>query len=176
MEQFKSIDEYIATEMCGKIVRKKEFPIAGVALLAVGALLSVLMVGTHNGSNLQTLLLTAATISIAIGLLLTAMGLSGAQWHYSYVATGSRLKERKVYLSATDYSKAVEALAAGSYTALGRLTPLVSSNGLVRVLRSNDGSIALLQACRNDVGHMEYETPPVVLDSTDVAALETLCR
>ena len=68
MEQFKSIDEYIATEMCGKIVRKKEFPIVGVALLAVGALLSVLMVGTHNGSNLQTLLLTAATISIAIGL------------------------------------------------------------------------------------------------------------
>ena len=176
MEQIKTMNEYIAAEMGGKIVRKKEFPLIGVALLAVGAVMMVVMADMRDGGNIQTLLLTAGTICIAIGLLLTAMGLSGAQWHYCYAPTGSAMKSHSVYLSAADYNKAVDALTSGRATELGTLKALVSSNCMMQVLRSKDGAIALVQAGRNDMGHFEVETPVVCLAGTEVAAIEALCR
>ena len=176
MEKKQTIDEYIATEMGGKIDRKKDFPLVGLALLAIGAVLMVLMVNTHDADSLQTFLLTAGIICIALGLLLTAMHLGGAIWHYRYVATGSRMKDKKVYLDVDDYKKASDALNAGAKSELNELRPVVSSNGAMRVLRSKDGSIALVQAGRYDTGHFEEETPVVCLVGTEVAAIEVLCR
>ena len=176
MEKIPTIEEYIATEMIGKIDRRKDFPVAGLALLAIGAVMMVLMVNTHDADSLQTLLLTAGMICIAVGLLLTVMHLSGAIRHYRYIATGSRMKERKVYLDVADYRTAVDALASGHKTELGSLKPVVSSNSALRVLRSRDGAVALVQAGRYDTGHCEVETPVTTLVGTEVAAIEALCR
>ena len=176
MEHIKTIEEYIATEMVGKIERKKNFPLLGLVLLAAGVAMLVLMAGIQNADSLQTFLLTAGMICVAVGFLLTAMGLSGALFHYRYAATGSRIKERKVYLSLEDYRTAYDALTTGTAGDLASVKPVVSSNCALRVLRSKDGSIALVQGGRYDTGHFEVETPVKVLVGTEVAAIEALCR
>lgn len=176
MEKIQTINEYIAAEMGGKIVRKRKSPLAGLLLIAVGVAMMVLMNSTHMADSLQASALTVGLICLALGLVLTAMAFSGALWCYRYVTTGSRLKEKKVYLGADDYNKAAEALRNGDKGGLGNLKAVVSSNGALHVLRSLDGSIALLQAGRFDTGHFEAETPVMVLVGTEVAAIETLCK
>lgn len=176
MEKIQTINEYIAAEMGGKIVRKRKSPLAGLLLIAVGVALMVLMHTSHMADSLQAAALTVGLICLALGLVLTAMALSGALWCYRYVATGSKLKEKKVYLGVDDYNKAAEALKGGDKGALGNLKAVVSSNGALHVLRSMDGSIALLQAGRFDTGHFEAETPVMVLVGTEVAAIESLCK
>lgn len=176
MEHIKTIEEYIATEMVGKIERKKNFPLLGLVLLAAGVAMLMLMAGIKNADSLQTFLLTAGMICVAVWFLLTAMGLSGALFHYRYAATGSRIKEHKVYLSPEDYRVAYDALTTGATGDLATVKPVVSSNCALRVLRSKDGSIALVQGGRYDTGHFEAETPVKVLVGTEVAAIEALCR
>lgn len=176
MEKIQTINEYIAAEMGGKIVRKRKSPLAGLLLIAVGVAMMVLMNSTHMADSLLASALTVGLICLALGLVLTAMAFSGALWCYRYVTTGSRLKEKKVYLGADDYNKAAEALRNGDKGGLGNLKAVVSSNGALHVLRSLDGSIALLQAGRFDTGHFEAETPVMVLVGTEVAAIETLCK
>lgn len=176
MEHIKTIDEYIAAEMGGKIERKKNFPLLGLVLLAAGVAMLVLMAGIQNADSLQTLLLTAGMICTALGLLFTLMALSGALFYYRYAATGSRIKERKVYLSPEDYRVAYDALTTAATGDLASVKPVVSSNCALRVLRSKDGSIALVQGGRYDTGHFEVETPVKVFVGTEVAAIEALCR
>jgi hypothetical protein len=176
MEHIKTIEEHIATEMGGKIERKKNFPLLGLVLLAAGVAMLVLMAGIQNADSLQTLLLTAGMICTALGLLFTLMALSGALFHYRYAATGSRIKERKVYLNPEDYRTAYDALTTDATGDLASVKPVVSSNSALRVLRSKDGSIALVQGGRYDTGHFEAETPVKVLVGTEVAATEALCK
>lgn len=176
MEKIQTINEYIAAEMGGKIVRKRKSPLAGLLLIAVGVAMMVLMNSTHMADSLQASALTVGLICLALGLVLTAMAFSGALWCYRYVTTGSKLKEKKVYLGADDYNKAAEALRNGDKGGLGNLKAVVSSNGALHVLRSLDGSIALLQAGRFDTGHFEAETPVMVLVGTEVAAIGALCK
>ena len=176
MEKIQTINEYIAAEMGGKIVCKRKSPLAGLLLIAVGVALMVLMNSTHMADSLQASALTVGLICLALGLVLTAMAFSGALWCYRYVATGSKLKEKKVYLGADDYNKAAEALRNGDKGGLVNLKAVVSSNGALHVLRSMDGSIALLQAGRFDTGHFEAETPVMVLVGTEVASIESLCK
>lgn len=175
MEKIQTINEYIAAEMGGKIVCKRKSPLAGLLLIAVGVALMVLMNSTHMADSLQASALTLGLICLALGLVLTAMAFSGALWCYRYVATGSKLKEKKVYLGADDYNKAAEALRNGDKGDLGNLKAVVSSNSALHVLRSLDGSIALLQAGL-DTGHFEAATPVMVLVGTEVASIESLCK
>ncbi|MBR3783243.1 MAG: hypothetical protein IKJ78_02085 [Bacteroidales bacterium] len=176
MEHIKTIDEYIAAEMGGKIVRKRNSPMAHIAVLAIGVVLLVLLHSTHAADSVQAMMLTAGIICLVVGLVLTAMNLSGAMWHYKYIATGSRMKEYKVYLSPEDYRVAYDALTTGATGDLATVKPVVSSNSALRVLHSKDGSIALVQGGRYDTGHFEAETPVKVLVGTEVAAIEALCR
>ena len=69
----------------------------------------------------------------------------------------------------------IEALRNGDKGGLGNLKAVVSSNGALHVLRSLDGSIALLQAGL-DTGHFEAATPVMVLVGTEVASIESLCK
>lgn len=176
MEKIQTIDEYIATEMGGKIVRKKKSPVGALLLLAVGAGMLILMRTANMGDSLQAASLTAGLICLAVGLILTAMHLSGALWRYCYATTGCRMVDKKVYLSTDDYHRAVEALSDGNKTSLSNLKSVVSSNGAVRVLRSKDGALALVQAGRFDTGHFEAETPVMTLVGMEAAPIESLCR
>ena len=148
MEHVKTIDEYIATEMGGKIVRKRKSPIPYITILAVGILLLVLLHNIHAADSLQAFILTAGIICLAVGLVLTAVNISGAMWCYKYVSTGSSMKDKKVYLDINDYLKASEALRNGNTSSLAGLRAIVSSNNALRVLCSKDGSIALVQGGR----------------------------
>lgn len=176
MDNNKTIDKYIATEMGGKIVRKKEAPVAGLLLLMAGAVLLVLIRSIALPDSLQAATLTVGILGLAVGLVLTAMSLSGAMWHYKYLPTGSRLKDKKVYLGLTDYQKALDALVLGNKGGLAGLHSVTSSNSALRVLVSKDGAVALVQAGRYDTGHFEVESPVVCLFGTEVAAIELLCR
>ena len=176
MEKIQTIEGYIAAEMDGKIVRKRNSPVTGLLLLAIGAGLLVLLFKAHLGDSLQTASLTVCAVCTAVGLLLTAMNVSGALWHYQYVPTHSRMTDRKVYLSVADYQQCTDAIGSNNAKALSTLMAVVSSNSAVRIVRSRDGAVALLQAGRYDTGHFEPETAVMLLTGTDVAAIEPLCR
>lgn len=176
MEHIQSIEEYIAAEMDGKIVRKHNSPVGPLVVLAVGVGMLILLTQARLGDALSSACLTVGLIASALGLILTAMNLSGAICHYTYVGTGSRMKDRKVYLLADDYRKAVEALTEGRLATLGDLHPVNSSNCALRILGSQDGSIVLVQPMRDESGHFVPDAPVRSFVGTDVAHIHSLCR
>ena len=175
MEQYKTIDQYIASEMGGKIAKRSQSPLLGLLILAVGVGLLVLLHGSTKESPLEVLCLTVGIGALAVGLVLTAMCLTGALSHYVYTATKSKMKMKRVYLSSDEYRRCVEALNGGDRSALAGLTPVVSANCLLQLCYSHDRAIALLQAC-TDTGHFTPETPVTVLVGSEVAAIEPLCK
>ncbi len=176
MEHIQTIEEHIAAEMGGKIERKRNSIVVPLTVLAVGVGLIVLLTQTHMSDALSSTCLTVGLIATALGIILTAMNLSGALCHYRYVSTGSRMKDRKVYLLADDYRKAVEALTEGRLATLGDLHPVNSSNCALRILGSQDGSIALVQPMRDESGHFVPDAPVRSFVGTEVAHIHSLCR
>lgn len=171
-----TINEYIATELKGKIISKKKSPLLGLLLLLAGVGLLVLQGVVALTDTLQTVLLTMGVLCGLVGLALTVVALGGGMRQYVYQPTGSRLTERKVYLSVGDYATAAKALDGGDLHLLSTLHPEVSSNSALHLLRSKDGAIALVQGGRYDTGHFEADTRVVCLFGTEVAVLDMLCK
>lgn len=176
MEHIQSIEEYIAAEMGGKIARKHNPILAPLLVLCIGIGLLVLMTQSHLSDALSSACLTVGLIASAVGLILTAMNLSGALYHYTYVSTGSRMKDHKIYLDADDYRKAMDALSDGKAATLSDLHPVTSSNNILRILVCKDHSIALLQPLRDDNGHFSPDAPVKCLVGTEVAHIKSLCK
>ena len=176
MEKYQTIDEYVASELGDKVTRKAKSPLLGALILAIGIGLLVLLRTQKMGDTLMTLCLTVGIISLGIGLILTAMCLTKALWHYVYKPTHSRMKQRKCYLSVADYQHCLEAIGDNNISALGTLLPVTSSNSALSLLYSRDHAIALLQAGRYDSGHFEPETPVICLIGTEVTHIRALCK
>ncbi len=154
----KTIEQYIETEMSGKIARKRNSPLPAVLVLVVGVGMLVLMSAARMGDILSATCLTVGLIGTVIGLILTAMNLTGAMTHFVYLPTRSCMREKKVYLGGDDYRDIVEAINNGDFQKLADLSPVVSSNSAVRLLASRDGECVLVQAVRDQNGHFEPET------------------
>ena len=176
MEHIQTIEEHIAAEMGGKIERKRNSIVVPLTVLAVGVGLIVLLTQTHLSDALSSTCLTVGLIATALGIILTAMNLSGALCHYRYVSTGSRMKDHKVYLTADDYRKALDAMKEDQMAELSALHPVNSSNCALRILASRDGSIALVQPMRDESGHLAADAPVRCLVGTEVAHIKTLCK
>ena len=171
-----TIEQFIEAEMAGKIARKKNSPLPYLLVLAIGVGLLVLLRTVPLSDPLTATCLTFALVSLALGLILTAMSFSGAMSHYVYLPTGSRMKEKKVYVSIDDYKELAAAFAEGDMQKLKGIQPVVSSNSALNVVASRDGACALVQGGRYDTGHFEAETPVVCLSGTDVAAIRMICK
>lgn len=154
----KTIEQYIETEMSGIIARKRNSPLPAVLVLVVGVGMLVLMSAARMGDILSATCLTVGLIGTVIGLILTAMNLTGAMTHFVYLPTRSRMREKKVYLGGDDYRDIVEAINNGDFQKLADLSPVVSSNSAVRLLASRDGECVLVQAVHDQNGHFEPET------------------
>ena len=176
MEKYPTIEEYVATEMGDKIERKAKSPLLGLLILAVGIALLVLMRATPLSDALMSTCLTLGIIAVAVGIVLTAMCLTKALWHYVYIPTRSPMRECKCHLSSTDYQITLEALRDKRVGLLASLPAVVSSNSALSLLYSRDHTIVLLQAMRDNSGHFEPETPVVVVTGPDAANLQALCK
>lgn len=172
----KTIEQYIETEMSGKITRKKNSPLPSMLVLVIGVGLLVLLRTATMSDTLTTSCLTIGIICTALGLVLTAMNITGAMSHYVYLPTHSSMHEKKVYVSTEDYSLVVDAIENRNQRSLALLRPVVSSNSALRILASRDGDCALLQAGRYDTGHFEPETEVCLLTGTSAAAIQYLVR
>ena len=171
-----TIEQYIEAEMVGKMKRKSNSPIPNLLVLACGIVLLVVLHKVPMSDSLTATCLTLGLLGTAVGVVLTAMSLSGSMTHYVYLPTGSRMKKRKVYLGLDDYSLAVEAIASGNYKSLSTLKVTNTSNGALQLLYSRDGAIALVQAGRYDTGHFEPETPVACLTGVETATIQHLCK
>ena len=172
----KTIEQYIETEMNGKIARKRNSPLLSLLILAVGLGMWLLLCTANLSDSLSTTCLTVAVITTALGLILFGMNLSGAMTHYVYLPSGSKMHEKKVYVSGDDYKDITDAIANGNLQALATIRPVVSSNSALRLLASHDGACALVQAGRYDTGHFEAETDVWVLTGPKVSAVAHLMK
>lgn len=170
----KTIEQYIETKMSGKIARKKNSPLPALLVLAIGIGMLVLLRTVKMADSLSAASLTVGLIATVLGLILTAMTLSGAVTHFVYLPTRSRMREKKVYVSSSDYKDLVEVLGEGNPQALATLRPVVSSNCAVRLLASRDGECILAQAIQDQNGHFEPETEVYLLTDHSAAALRHL--
>ena len=80
--------------MSGIIARKRNSPLPAVLVLVVGVGMLVLMSAARMGDILSATCLTVGLIGTVIGLILTAMNLSGAMTHFVYLPTRSRMREK----------------------------------------------------------------------------------
>lgn len=176
MEHIQSIKEHIAAEMGGKIVRSRNSILAPLSVLIIGIGLLVLLTQIHLSDALSSACLTVGLIATAVGLILICMTLSGSLYHYTYVSTGSRMKDYKVYLTSDDYNKVLGALSNGNDATLSELHPVNSSNSVLHILISTDGAIALVQPLRDESGHLALDAPVKCLVGTEVAYIKSLCR
>lgn len=176
MEKIQTINEYVATEMGGKIEKRAKSPLLGLLLMVVGIALLVLMRKGGLSDSMQALTMTLGVLTLAVGVLLAAMCFSKALWHYIYMPTHSRMKSRKVYLAEVDFQKCCNAFDTKEFSALGKLQPVNTSNAAIEMVYSVDHAVALLQVGRYDTGHFEPETPVACLLGTEVAAIQLLCK
>lgn len=174
MEKYQAIDEYIATEMGDKIVRKAQSPLLGIVTLAIGIGLLVFFRTQKMSDSLMALCLTAGLIALGVGLVLTALCLTKAVWHYVYKPTRCRMKKRRCYLSVSDYQHCLDAISENNLSAIGIVTPVTSSNSALDILYSRDHSIALLQAIRDNSGHFEPESTVIQFTGTEVTHIQSL--
>lgn len=176
MEKYKTIDEYVAIEMGDRIVRKAKSPLAGLLVMAVGIVLLVLLGTQRMSDTLSASCLTVGIIALAVGIVLTAMCLTKALWHYVYVPTKSKMRQRKCYLDNDDYKLVLEAIRSKNYAVLGSLQPVTSSNSALSILYSRDLAVALLQAGHYDSNNLVPETPVVALLGDEVTQMKALCK
>jgi hypothetical protein len=167
----KTIEQYIETELSGKIARKRNTPLLALLVLAVGVGLLVLLGRVKMSDTLSATCLTVGLIATVVGLVLTAMNLSGAMTHFVYLPTHSRMCEKKVYLYIDDYRDYVEAINNDELRKLACMHPVVSYNPEVRLLASSDGECVLVQAVRDQNGHIETETGVRVITGPMAAEL-----
>lgn len=167
----KTIEQYIETELSGKIARKRNTPLLALLVLAVGVGLLILLGRVKMSDTLSATCLTVGLIATVVGLVLTAMNLSGAMTHFVYLPTHSRMWEKKVYLNIDDYRDIVEAINNDEPQKLACMHPVVSSNTAVRLLASRDGECVLVQAVRDQNGHIETETGVRVITGPMAAEL-----
>lgn len=176
MEKYKTIEEYVVSDMGDKVTRKAKSPLLGLFILSVGIGLTVLLSIVPMGDVLQSVCLTFGIIGAVLGIILTGMCLSKTLTYYFYNPTHSRMKQRKCYLNTFDYQIALDAIRDNKANILGTLLPVTSSNSALNLLYSRDHSIALLQAVRDNSGHFEPETPVLCLTGTEVTHIQTLCK
>lgn len=176
MEKYQTINEFVASNMSDKIVQKAKSPLMGLIILAVG-IGSLVLLGTQKMSDsLSATCLTMGIICTAVGFILTAMCLSKALGGYVYLPTGSHMKQRKCYLSNSDYKLSLEAINNNNIAVIGSIQPVVSSNSAIDVLYSRDHAIALLQAGRYEGNNFVPETPVQCIIGADVTHIQTLCK
>ena len=130
----KTIEQYIDTEMPGKIARKRNSPFLALLVLAVGIGMWALLCTVKMEDSLSATCLTLGLICTVLGLILTAMNLSVALTHFVYLPTHSRMREKKVYIISDDYKDVVEAVNNGNLQSLATMRPVVSSISAIRIL------------------------------------------
>lgn len=172
----KTIEQYIDTEMAGKIARKRNSPFIALLVLAVGLGMWGLLCTVNMEDCLSATCLTVALVCTALGLILTGMSLSGALTHFVYLPSHSRMREKKIYISGDDYKDIVEAVNDGNLQSLATMHPVVSSNSAIRILASRDGECVLVQAIRDQSGHFEPETEVRILAGPSAAGLIHLTK
>lgn len=172
----KTIEQYIEAEMNGKITRKKNSPLPSILVLACGIGLMVLLRTVGMGDTLGATCLTLGLITTAVGIVLTAMSLTGAMSHFVYLPTRSRMCDKKVYISSDDCKLFSDALAQGDVKQLKTITRCTNSNSLLRIVASRDGACALVQAGRNDTGHFEPDTDVHLLSGAETIAIQNLIK
>ena len=172
----KTIEQYIDSEMSGKIAQKRNSPFLALLVLAVGIGTCVLLCTVKMEDSLSATCLTIGLICTVLGLILTAMNLSGALTHFVYLPTQSTMREKKVYISGDEYKEIVDAVNNGNLQSLTTMRPVVSSNSAIRILASLDGECVLVQAIRDQSGHFEPETEVCILTGLLAASLIHLTK
>lgn len=176
MERNKTIDEYIAVEMADKIGRRAKSPLLGLLFMAVGIGFLVLLHTQKMSDTLMASCLTLGIITLGVGIIITAMCLTKAIWHYVYKPTKSNMRRRKCYLSTNDYQHCLECIGNNDIGALATLLPVNSSNSVLELLYSKDKAIVLMQAMRDNSGHFEPETPVIRLTGNETNTIVHLCK
>jgi len=171
-----TIHQYIDNQMSDTVAKKKQNPLFGLLILAVGIVMLVLMRAMDAPDSLRMVMLTVGILCTAVGFIATAMNFSGALWHFVYKPTSCRMKDAKLYLSTSDYRTALDAIEASDGSALSRLKPLVSGNCALDVLYSTDGACMLLQAGRYEGSRFEPETAVVCFHGADALSIMKLCK
>ncbi len=179
MENIKSIDECISTEMSSKVATRKKVSLGGILALVCGFALLTLdhyYYSSHPfvlSDTAVTLILTVGIVSLCTGLVFTLMSISGAITYNLYIPTHSRMKRQKCYITADSYHKAIEGLRSGDKGALGLLQATVTSNHVLHVLCSKDDAFMMVQLESFDLGHGELETPVICLEGPEAAQLKS---
>ncbi|MBQ9864665.1 MAG: hypothetical protein IJM33_04930 [Bacteroidales bacterium] len=168
------LNEYITTQMNGKIERRGNSPLAPIIITILGAALLLAAYTLHTSDTLQTTLLTLGFISAAVGVVWAVLCVTKTLWHYYYLPTASPMHDKTLYLSTEDFQFCTEALEKGDIKLLKTLSPVVSSNAVLRIVYSCDHSIALLQTGRMDTSRLETSSPVVTLMGEDLSAILSL--
>ncbi len=176
MDKKTTIEEYIQTTMNNKIACRTNNPTVYFATLAAGVTLLVSLKFVHTGDSLQMVMLTGGLVLLAIGLVLTAMWLSGALWHYIWLPTRSRMKEMRIYMPQDKYATLVEGLKRGDKHILEDTTPAGDGNSVVRILYSRDRTIAIVQACHEEGNHLEPDTTPLCFNGDEPLFIKAICK
>lgn len=170
------IEQYIEAQMSGTIIRKRDTLLPGLLVLAVGIGCLMLLRSEVMADVLMATCLTVGLIATVVGLILMAMNLSGALTHYVYKPTGSRMRNKMVYVNHDDYNDVVSAIVQHDMQSLASFRSVVGSNCALRLIVSRDGVCTLVQAGRCDSGRFEPETDVTCLTEKDSEVIKMLYK
>ena len=170
------LNEYITTQMSGKIERRGNSPLVPAITALAGISILILAYTSNTNEVIQTTLLTLGFIFTATGLIWSILCISKTLWHFHYLPTNSPMRDKTLYLSAEDFRYCSEMLESGNTDTLKTLCPVPTSNSVLRIIYSRDKNFALLQTGRMDTSQMEPSSPVVTLTGANVANIASLLR
>ena len=170
------INEYINTQMTGKIVRRGNSAVIPLIITFVGIAALVPAYTVFTTDTVQSTLLSIGFIFVAVGLIWAVLCFANILWHYHYLPTSSPMQSKTLYLQTEDFHYCNEMLESGNTQALKTLFRVPSSNNVLCIIYSRDHSIALLQAGRMETSRLEPTSPVVTLTGDDAKNIVPLLR
>lgn len=170
------INEYISTQMNGKIERRGNSPLAPAIITVAGAAILLLTLTAHTFDSLQATLLSIGFLVCATGLLWVILCLSKTLWHYYYLTSSSPMRKKTIYLSAEEYHRCTEMLTDGHPEDIASIRPVPSSNNVLHLVYSRDLGLVLLQTGRMDTSRLEPNSQVVALTGSDATTIAPLLR
>lgn len=162
--EYIDLNEYIETKMKGIIVKRRNSLFIPIVILAIGVAALVLALVVNLGDIVQVALLSAGSMTAAVGLVWVILGLCGSLRHYHYQPTNSRMRKRRIYLTPEDLHHCEEAIRNNDIAIFTSIKPATDSNCALNVIYSTDMNIALLQAVRYDGPRTEPTTDVMVVN------------
>lgn len=171
MENFIEIENYLANEKDGNIVKERKNPFYGLLTLLIGIIVTIVSIQCKIPETVQMACLSAGVISVLVGSVMLVLVYTSDSGNYRFKTTGARLCRYRRYIATADRQQLIEYVNSGNMRLLQDINKETSTGTMLQAFIANDGYYAIVQVEEYIPYSFTPCTPPVTLDKENATLL-----